>query len=175
MEILKVGELFNKNITKYVEGSKFDITDGGANLYIFFNNPSKDEIESCKRGNGTFKFVKLDSIIFFLAKLGSIPFLDCPYSVHLSNNLTKIQYPEENEGLNLTIYLINATNGILEVMRLISLGKDFSKELINTIKNQGNEIFNEQKYDLELDNIYRNYTTKQLEKMSKYYYKIREE
>ena len=175
MQLLKTGELFDKNKTKYPEGCKFDITDSGANLYIFFKNPSVGEIENCKKGTITFRFIKLDNIIFFLTKIGSIPTLDCPYSIHLSQNLTGIQYPEGNQWLSLRLCLINAANGILEATRLISFNEKFSRELINTIQEQGNEKFDERKYDIDLDNIYRKYSTKQLENMSRYYYKTREE
>lgn len=111
MHEFKVGELFDKNKTNYPEGCIFDITDSGANLFIYFKNPTMKEIESCKKGAATFKFIKLDSVIFFLAKLGELKTLDCPYSIHLSKHLSKINYPEDNMGLNLTIYLINAANG----------------------------------------------------------------
>lgn len=173
--LLKVGELFDKNKTRYSEGCKFEINDTGANLYIYFNNPTNDEIESCKKGDITVKFLKMDSVIFFLAKIGTIPMLDCPYSIHLSRNLTKIEYPEQNKGLSLTIFLINASNGILEVMRVIGLGEDFSNNLIETIKEQGNEGINLSKYDEDLSNIYRKYSTNQLERMCRYYYRIRKE
>ncbi len=174
MEILKVGELFNKDKTSYMEGCRFDIDSSGANLFIYLNNPTKDEIESCKKGKAIFKFIKLDSVIFFVAKLGLLQTLDCPYNVHLSKKLSKIEYPGENMGLKLNVYLINAANGILEAMRIIALGENFSRAFIDTIKEQGNTPFDLSQYRLEVNHNYAKYSTKQLDKMCRFYFKTEE-
>ena len=170
----EVGKLFNEDKTRYTEGCRFNIIEGDAYLYIYRNNPSNEEIESCKKGNITFRFIKLDSVVFWLAKIGSMPIIDCPYSVHLSNHLTKINYPEENQGLPLTLFLINANNGILEAARFIGLGEKFSKEFINTLKEQGNQLFDIEQYSTDISNIYNKYSTKELEKMCRFYYKVGE-
>lgn len=175
MELFKIGELYDGKTTKYREGCKFNITNSGATLELFFTNPSTEEIKNCRKGPLTFNFIKLDSIIFFIVKINSLALIDCPYSVHLSKNLTKIAYPSINQGLALTLFLINANTGILECMRLITLGEKFSKQLIDTIKEQGNEMFDIQKYNMELAKIYQKYNAKQLEKMSRNYYKTKEE
>lgn len=79
---LKVGELFDQNKTKYQEGCRFTIDNNGANLFIYYNNPTNEEIENYKKEKYSFKFIKLDSVIFFLAKIGNLTILDCPYNIH---------------------------------------------------------------------------------------------
>lgn len=46
MEKLEVGKLFKEGITRYPEGVKFDITDGGCDLLIYFSDPSEKEKEA---------------------------------------------------------------------------------------------------------------------------------
>lgn len=172
--VKKVGDLFNKDITRYQEGCKFNITDFGAELLIFFNNPTQEEIKGCKQGNLNFNFIKIDSVIYFITKIEGVAILDAPYSVHLSKSLTKIDYPSnENQGLSLVIYLINAYNGKIEAMRLIGLSSVFSEALIEAVKEQGNEQFDIIQYERDIQNTIKKYDAKKLSKMSKYYCNIK--
>lgn len=175
MKKIEVGKLFDEDVTRYREGCKFDITDSGAELYLYFNNVEKNEINDCKEGDLLFNFVKLDNIIFFIAKIGNMQTLDCPFSIHLSKNLTHIDYVKEGKGLALTIYLIEANTGILKSIRLIGLNSKFSYNLVDTIKEQGNEKFDISEYDYNLSEIYQKYSTKDLERMSRYYCRIKKD
>lgn len=162
MEKLEVGKLFKQGKTRYTEGVRFDITDGGCNLYVFFSNPTGEEIENIKKGNFKTGFYTENNAIFMLFKFGNLAWMDAPYSVHLSKNLTNFQLFDGGQGLALNVYLIDATTGILKAIRLIGLKTRFSIQLIDAVEKQKNMSF--EGYDININSIMTKYSTKDLVK-----------
>lgn len=165
MENLEIGKLFKAGKTKYQEGIRFDVTDGGCDLFIYFNNPSNDEIESIKTGNFKTGYYSENNAIFMLFKFGNTPWMDAPYSVHLSKNLTEFQLFDGGQGIALHVYLIDASTGILKAIRLIGLKTRFSIQLIEAIEKQKKMTFDG--YDLNINSIMTKYSTKDLVKYGK--------
>ena len=157
---LEVGKLFKSDVTKYQEGIKFDINDDGCDLYIFFNNPTQDEIDHIKKGNFKAGYYAQYNVIFMLFKFGNLSWMDAPYSVHLSKNLTEFQLLDGGQGLALHIYFIDAGTGILKVMRLLSFKTRFSIQLIEEVQKQKELPF--ENYDKNLMYIMNKYTTRDL-------------
>lgn len=161
MHIYEVGELFKEGITRYQEGCIFDVTDGGAVLNLFYSTPSELEIEAAKSGTVQTKILYKNDIIFMLFKFIGQEWIDCPYTVHLSKNLTQLQEIENNTGYALNINLIDANTGILKVMRLIAIDNRRSKLLKKYIEQQ-KTTFNKIEYNKNINTIYNTYTSKQL-------------
>lgn len=157
MRKLEVGKLFEEGKTKYPEGCKFDFNNSGGSLFIFFNNPTEEEIKEITKGKSKIGITTKNNIIFMMFKLGSLEVMDCPYNKYLSQDFD-LEALDVGAGYSITIYLIDASNGILKGIRLISMTTKFSVIFKKEIKNQ-NEINN---YQMVLNNIYNNYTTKQL-------------
>lgn len=165
MEKLEVGKLFKDGVTRYREGVKFDITDSGCNLFIYFDDPTKEELDSISRGEIKYGYYKENNVLLLLFKFGTIQWIDAPYSIHLSNNLTKIQEIEDGKGFATTIYLIDAATGILKSIRYISFNTRFSRMLKEDLQKQ-KEMSN-RNFDMYLSNIYMKYTTNNLVKLAK--------
>lgn len=169
---LEVGQLFEPGRTRYDEGVKFEFTQSGPILLIFFDRPTEKEIEAIRAGKFQTKFYEHDNVIFMLFKFGSLNWIDAPYSVHLS---PPFEFAEEldqdNLGFGLQIFLIDAATGILKVMRYIGLGHDFSIQLREAILQQKEQPFNQNAYNLKVNEIYRRYTTDQLVDYAKWFYK----
>lgn len=159
--LLEVGKLYKEGIYKYQEGIRFDFTNAGADLYIMYNSPTTKEIESIRRGNIEFGIYPSEEVLFMLFKFGNLQWMDAPYSVHLSNQL-ELQEPKDGLGYSLNVVLINASNGIVEVIRLIGLSTKFSIQLKKLIERQRERHFDRDQYALKLQEIYRNYKTSDL-------------
>jgi len=160
---LEVGKPYQEGVTRYQEGIKFDFTNSGAYLYIMFNSPTKKEIENIRNGNVEFAVYPADEVLFMLFKFGSLQWMDAPYSVHLSKDLV-LQDIEEGQGYALHITLINADNGIVEVLRLIGLSTKFSQQLKKLIEKQKDMPFDINSYNLKINYIYRNYSADDIAK-----------
>ena len=166
MNKLEVGKLFKEGVTRYQEGCRVDLNDTGFNFCIYFNRPTDDEIYDITKGDFKFGYYLEKNVLLLLFKFGTMEWMDSPYSVHLSKNLSKIPcIDNSNSGLALNIYFIDASNGILKGMRLIGLKNKTSKMLLDDIRKQKEMPYKD--FSMNLNEIYRKYPTKALVSMAK--------
>lgn len=124
---LEVGKLFQEGKTHYPEGTKFDVTDSGINFIAFYDRPTSKEKEAFKKGSIQYGFTEIDNVLMMLFRFGSQQWMDVPYNVQLSKNLTHLEQVGKGDGFALHIYLVDAATGILKVQRLVGLDSGFSR------------------------------------------------
>lgn len=174
MKSFEVGKLFEENKTHYQEGVKFDFTQSGPVLFLFFNRPTKNEIQSIKSGNGEVGMYVKDEVILMLFKFEGMQWMDAPYNIHLSAPF-EFDVIEEGKGFGLTILLVDASTGILEVIKYIGLSTELSRKLQNAIQNQKLAQWDNVAYEKKINQIYDNYNTDDLVLRAEIIYKIRRE
>lgn len=167
---LKVGKLFKPGVTRYQEGVKFDFTNEGGNLFLFYSSPTNIEIANITKGKVQYGYYKNGQVILMLFKFGSENWLDAPYSINLSTNLTELKEISEGSGYAVNIYLVDAATGILKGMRLISFTTKMSKMFREDLLKQ-KELPNED-FGAKLNAIYKANTTNKLVKLAKIIEKI---
>lgn len=161
MQNYEVGKLFEQGRTRYQETIKFDFTQGGPILFVILDRPSEKEIENIRSGKMQIGIYTKDEIIFMLFKFGSLNWVDAPYSVHLSKPFDFMEL-SERKGYGLQILLIDASTGILKVIRYIGLPTAFSKKFKQAVLEQKERPFDNIKYDQKINAIYGNYSTDDL-------------
>lgn len=172
MNKYEVGQIID-NFKYHQEGVQFDISDDGATMIVFFQNPTHEEIAQFKPGRSfEIRFTELYKAIILTVKIGNLNWMDMPYSPHLSKNLTKFQIPNKGEGLKLTLILVNTDKGKVESIRLLGLSEQFTKKLFGIIMEQKIDGFDITEYSKSLDKIYSTYLTNQIVKLSKEYCRI---
>lgn len=172
MEKYEVGQIIGR-FKNHPEGIYFDIDDSGATLLVFFKNPTSNEIEQFKSGKSfEIRFTELYNIIMITAKIGSLNWVDAPYTPHLSKNLTKFKIPDNNQGLGLTLILVNAITGEIKHIRLLGLSERFTKELFGVVMEHKIREFDKTEYKNSLNRIFSTYKTSQIVKLCKSYCKI---
>ena len=150
------------------ENVQFDIDDDGAIMLVFFQNPTEEEIEQFKSGkNFEIRFLELYGVIMVTTKIGNLNWMDAPYTPHLSRNLTKFQFPNENQGLGLTLILIDAITGEIKYIRLLGLSERFTKRLFGVVMEQKIKPFKITEYNNSINRIFSTYQTSQIVKLSK--------
>lgn len=143
MQRYRVGQIVD-NFKNHHEGAYFDISDEGATLLVFFKNPTSSEIDQFKTGQYfEIRFIELYEIIMITVKIGDLNWMDAPYTPHLSFYLTELQLPKVNQGLALSLFLIDAASGEIKHMRLIGLSEEFTIQLFKTIIENRNKPFDE--------------------------------
>lgn len=156
------------------EGMYFDIDDAGGSLVCYFNSPTPHEIEQFKSGMPfELRMVTLSDIIFMLIKIGDLNWMDAPYTPHLSPNLTKIELPQEGTGLAVTLQLFDCNTGRFEHQKFISLSNSFTLKLLGEVIELGHKDFDSEKYQKNINEVYRKYTTKQLVSLAPMGFKLR--
>lgn len=172
MKRFEVGQVIEK-FKNHQECVQFDISDTGATMLVFFENPTLDEIDQFKSGkNFEIRFTELQGVIMLTVKIGNLNWMDAPYNSNLSKNLTKFELPNENQGLGLTLVLVDAITGEIKHMRLLGLSERFTKQLFGIAMEQKMGDFNMIEYNKSIDRIYSVHSTEEIVKISKNYCKI---
>lgn len=165
MGLFEVGKPFKEGITRYPEGVKFDISYNECNLLIYAADPTEKARQAITKGTLKYGYFKEDNVIVMLFKFGSHKWIDVPYSVHMSKNITELQEITETKGLLLNIYIINAKTGVLEDMRLFELDARLSKMLSDDILEQRKLEYDG--FNSKLNEFYSKFSTKALVSMSR--------
>lgn len=67
------------------EGTQFDLADDGAFLAVYFSRPDEKEVAQFGAENPfEFRFVTLQGIMMCVFRIGSLNWMDAPYTPHLS-------------------------------------------------------------------------------------------
>lgn len=171
MNIIKVGESFPGG-KGHIENCHFILDNGGASLVVYFHSPTNAEIEQFRENHRfELRFVVLNGVIFILAKIGNLNWMDMPYKPN--KDLTIFPEIEEGGGLSLSLMLVDTATGNLKHFRLIGMATKFSRRLIQAIQEQGNDDFDRIKYQQRIDDVYRKYPTTALVKLASDYFKIK--
>lgn len=148
------------------EGQQFDINDRRAILLVRWTKPTLKEIEEFGSGHKIeIRLTTVNDNMFLLFKFGNLNWFEAPYSPNLTYWTGPLQKTNQGNGYTVIIKLCD-TNGIIYRLRLISFTTEFSNALRNQIIQQKQLNFNIQKYDAELEAIYRKYSTEDLVEMS---------
>lgn len=155
------------------EGMRFDMTDGGAVMTILFNKPTTKEVKEIKEGVPQFGIFVKNDIIFMLAKFGSLEWMDAPYHVALSKNLTKLEDVEDDQGYGCNVIFADCSTGEIKAIKLIGFSTKFSKALKENIEMQKLNLFDRFNYEAGLLSIMSNYSTTDMVKFADVKYKVR--
>ncbi len=165
-----VAEVLDGIVVEYVEDSEFGIymatlyKDGIIPLIETSGATTKEAAEYL--WDKMLNLHKTMNIIFPLLKFGNLQWMDAPYSVHLSKNLTHLEVPTEGTGLAMHIALYDTHTGKLCSNRIIGLSTNMSKKLIKIINEQKQKTFDRKEHDRNIRNVYAAYPTKKLVQMA---------
>lgn len=138
----------------------FDVSDGGATLIVYLNRPTNHEVSEFKKGKLKMGYYLYKNVIMLLVKVGDMPWMDAPYSVHLSKHITNLNDVGESQGLATTIMLVDAQNGEIKTIRVVGMNHRLTKGLFEAIRRQESISF--ENYDENIRYLYRTYSTKEL-------------
>ena len=83
MYMLRVGDKFPP-MYRHPEGAYFTIDDSGLMLIYNYRMPTEKELSAVKEGNpAEFRFLTENGMIFFMSKMGSLPWNDSPFDPRL--------------------------------------------------------------------------------------------
>lgn len=173
MEKYEIGQILAKSIG-HPENVQFDLDDSGAVMLVHFHSPTEKEISQFSQGNPfEIRFTPFSGVIFLTVKIGSLNWMDMPYTPHLSPNLTRLALPGEGQGLGLTLILVDTATGKIKSMRFLGLSENFTRKLFGEILEMQSKPFDHAQYNVKNQEIFSKYNTKQLVDMAAAYYKAR--
>lgn len=168
---LEIGKI-TPSLVGLPEGCYFESDESGLTLIYNFYRPTQKEIDAFKSGTpGEIRFVRVGGVLFILSKLGSLEWVDSPYAVQLSRNMSFPEVPQ-GQGYNLLFVLADAATGTVMGLRYIGLGTKFSEELRKEVMTDIDVPIIKPVYDAKVQQLYARYSTKDLVRLSKSRYKI---
>lgn len=155
------------------EGCYFDLADAGGTILVYMNRPTEKEIKAMRPDQPIkMAVVPFKHLAMMLMKFGDQSWMDAPYTVHLSRQLTQLPDVSDGDGLLIMIYLFDTSDGHLVSMRQISLSTDLSRAVIKVAREQRATPFDELAYADELRSVYSKYQTRDLVKMASRIYNV---
>jgi hypothetical protein len=162
MHSLEIGKLYHPGVRHWPEGGEYNFRSGGHELLLRFAHPAAQEIEDVRRGECEFALAPVGDILFFLYRFGqAMRWSDAPYTWHLLPEDQRIlsQPPDtEKSRVLLQVILLDASTGIVQALRGVTLSPAFTRSLHTAIRGQMKTPWvGGQKYDRQLASAYRRY------------------
>ena len=137
MHKYEVGGYFFGSKMRLQEGIRMGYDDGGLYLTVCLDRLAEKEIAKLRTGKAEFALYENSGILFLLVHIpGVLDWSDAPFHIGLYEDGRSVPGIPEGAGLALTVYGIEATNGMIKSMRLIGLGTKFSRELVRLMEKQ---------------------------------------
>jgi len=137
MHILEVGKPYP---AKLPESVQYNFRGGQHELLMVMRDLSEEDIADVRKGECEFAVVWNLGMIFFLYRFGkAIPWSDAPYSWWLvpeSERTIPRPPASEDERALLMIILVSAEDGIVRVLRTVTLSQEMTKWLHDCIAQQ---------------------------------------
>jgi len=167
--IYSVGQLFDPDTKVWPNGTMYSYHQDQHQLLLLFENIRPTEQLAVERGQTRFALYIEGDVIFLLARFDlppdvgrGIAWNDAPYSWHLVplEGRTLPPGPEtipEGLGALISIFLIEASTGIISTMRMVNLSHDFTKRLHQAIHEQAAKPFDPIRYMRQVQSVHLKY------------------
>ena len=161
----EVGKPYLPEKIHWPETAKYSAGQGEHKLLLFFRSPSAAERRDAASGVAEFALVDLPSVLFFLYRVGErIGWSNAPYNVHLEPAEQRVEIPSlaPEQRLPLTLLLIDAATGIVQVNRSLTLSHEFGVTLHDALHAQLAAPFDRTTYHQACTAAYNRFPTTQL-------------
>jgi hypothetical protein len=170
MHAYKVGELYHPNRTSWDERIEYNYRAQTHEVRVFYKNIRPHERAAIIARPFEIGYKVVGPVIFFLIKFGTdADWSDCPYSWHLvrlhPDLVSEATIPPTltgNQAALLTIVLVEATNGKIAGLRVVTMPVDFSRGLHDAINVQANTEWSPSIFDLEVKRVHTQLGTRDL-------------
>jgi hypothetical protein len=162
-EALEVGKPYPGGPRAWPEGADYNFRSGGHELRIFLDGATQHEVEAVRSGPVEFGLIVRPAGLMVIARFGSLTF-DCSYHWGCMAEATgdrTLLPPSEETKPSMTIILLEATNGIVLVLRTVAFAPEFTRAIHKAITDQAGSPYDRAAHHRWADSMLR-YTTDQL-------------
>ncbi len=158
MRTIEVGKIFDENMPQF-NGARLELFGDGLGLFISIPNCREEIIQDVNKGAIKIALTIKNGLMFFLFKIDSMAWSDAPFTIKYYENLD-IDNFDYNK---ISVFLIDANNGILKAMCTIMPNNKFAEELKKEfIRELDDKDFDNLEYTMKLQDIYNKYSPKDL-------------
>lgn len=173
MEKLEVGGRFAA-LANRPEGTFFEVTESGLLWFFNYASPTEKEIAAISEGSPfEIRSMVQGGVLWLFVKCGNEEWAEAPYNPHLSKAPKLAPIDDDSSGYGLTLVMVDAATQTVRHIRLIGLGNRFSRQLGADIRELLERPFDAREYDRAIRGAQTVYSTPQMARMCKNYWKMR--
>jgi hypothetical protein len=168
MQKFEVGTPFEPGITSYEEIAQYSCRSGMHFLILPLANISQAEMKAVTEGNAYFAFTTIGDVLIFQYRFGAaLSWSDSAYNWYLvpEEERELPRDPGEEGHPLLSVILIEATNGLVAGLRLVSFSPTFARELRDALVQQASRP-KPTDFIQQARRIFVRYSSKQLRRMA---------
>ena len=140
-----VGMPFISRVTALAESTIYNYTPGGHMLTICVSNPAHGLIHSVQNEEVVFGLFEIERTLFILAKFGRLPWQASYYNWRINAPVLRPDPWHDlgrlKNGIAVSVCLVNASNGIVEALRSVTLSHEFSRAFLEKVSDQTKRPF----------------------------------
>ncbi len=157
----QVGSRYSPPLAEWPAATQYTYRSQRHELVLFLYNPTPQEIAGIREEEIALGILPFDDdMLFLLYKIGStIHWSTAPYSWSHAAEHRQILPAELQQNEDLQIIAVNATTGIIEAVRGVSLASDFATKLYALIVRQAHRMCSRKRYTTLLSAAYARYPT----------------
>ena len=149
------------------EGASFSVEPFTLMLVYRYQKPTQEEIDEFTTGTSQMAVPELRNTLSIETQFGRLGWSDVPYSTQLSERRKELpELSEKNRGYALDTFLVDISDNTLKAHRLVRLTPDFSRKFRNLLLDDMAKEFDPASYEQAVAEVYRDYSTRDLLKMS---------
>ncbi|HWR38790.1 MAG TPA: hypothetical protein VN611_04780 [Patescibacteria group bacterium] len=125
----------------------------GHRLILMEEKPAADRLREVESGAVELGFYEDGPVIFFLFRFGESKWKETPFSWHLTPRKQQA-HPDEVADDQVRILLVDSTDGLIRVVRMLLPSEDFCRRLRQALTKQATGSFNGQSYAKHLNSVW---------------------
>lgn len=145
MRLTKIGMQFIPGVTTFREETTYDYTQGGHTLTLCVSNPGREDVFAVQKREAAFGLMVREETLFVLAKFGWLPWSASYYNWWINAPILRPDpWSDLNTlygGISLSVCLVNASGGILQALRRLTLSNEFSRAFLEMVSTQAEQPF----------------------------------
>ena len=149
------------------DGGVIEFGDNGLLLYVFLKAITEKELDEYTNDSRfNLRFSIIENICFFVARFGKGGIFDLPFSPSIYEKPALVHELALEQGIALTVFIIDSSVGELKNIRFIGLGHDISVRWQDWYTKALRDKIEMDVYNKKIDEIYSNYSLEDLQAMS---------
>jgi hypothetical protein len=150
MRRIRVGLPLVPKLRGYQEGVHYNYTPGGHTLTISMKEPTSPDVEAVRRGQASFALICREEAIFILSRFGHLPWKVSHYNWWINPPVMRpdpwADMERLNGGVATSVCLVNASDGVVAALRVVTLSHELSRLLLELVQVQARPPFDPWRY-----------------------------
>jgi len=154
---------FIPGVTTLTEETIYNYTAGSHTLTLCVSNPTRGQIDAVQKQEAVFALLLREQTLFILTQFGGLTWQASHYNWWINPPIMRpdpwLDLYTLNQGISVSVCLVNASNGILEALRAVTLSLEFSRAFLDQVFAQTIYPFDPWRHAEAVDQVFEEFAT----------------